>query len=478
MKPAPLVIGLIAFTLAPSALAAPTEAEVRSALEAATAYASSELSHRGGYLWWYAADGSEQAGEGAPVPETTVWVQPPGTPAVGMAYLRLYDVTGDERYLRLATQAAEALAWGQMVSGGWYAFIDFGEPSHRHLHYLREYEAGDTDTGKRWSLSTLDDDITQSALRLLLEVDDRLSGGHPAIHHALVTGMTALLSAQYPAGAWPQVFDGPVEPRPVLDAAVPDDWRDLPRIKEYWHLYTLNDAALETSVRTLLRAHDLHGDDAFQAAALRGGEFLLRAQLPDPHPVWAQQYDFQMRPAWARKFEMPAASSLESVGVMELLVDLWAETGDERYRDAAARALEWFPGSQLENGQWARFYELNTSQPIYFNREYEVTYDDSDLPTHYGFKFDLTDRLSAIEADLSRSLDELRAERGAGDAPSVSAAEVEAVLDALDDRGRWITMRTEHRGQPVDDPIPVIEMSVYVENLNLLAAYLEGLGQG
>ena len=34
-------------------------------------------------------------------------------------------------------------------------------------------------------------------------------------------------------------------------------------------------------------------------------------QMPDPQPGWAQQYDYDMRPMWARKFE-PAAITISA----------------------------------------------------------------------------------------------------------------------------------------------------------------------
>ena len=37
--------------------------------------------------------------------ETTVWVQPPGTPSIGMAFLDAYEATGDPTYLEAARRA-------------------------------------------------------------------------------------------------------------------------------------------------------------------------------------------------------------------------------------------------------------------------------------------------------------------------------------------------------------------------------------
>src|SRR5262245_36491738 len=87
-------------------------AQSRAALAKATGYIRS-ISAEGGYLWRYAADMSRRAGENVATP-TQVWVQPPGTPAAGMVFLRAYEVTHDARYLADARGVADALARGQL----------------------------------------------------------------------------------------------------------------------------------------------------------------------------------------------------------------------------------------------------------------------------------------------------------------------------------------------------------------------------
>ena len=77
--------------------------QVRAALEKATAFMCS-ISTEGGYLWRYSADLKERQGEGKATP-SQIWVQPPGTPSVGMAFLEAYAATKDERHL-VAAQAA------------------------------------------------------------------------------------------------------------------------------------------------------------------------------------------------------------------------------------------------------------------------------------------------------------------------------------------------------------------------------------
>ena len=66
--------------------------------------------------------------------------------------------------------------------------------------------------------------------------------------------------------------------------------------------YTLNDEAIPDTIVTLLEAAQHYGDSRYKAAAMKGGDFLLLAQMPEPQPAWAQQYNAQMQPAWARRF--------------------------------------------------------------------------------------------------------------------------------------------------------------------------------
>jgi hypothetical protein len=141
-----------------------------------------------------------------------------------------------------------------------------------------------------------------------------------------------------------------------------------------------------TIVRTLLEAYRLYGKQEFLKAARKGGDFLILAQMPDPQPAWAQQYNFQMEPAWARWFEPPAIVSAESVDVVQTLIELYLVTGDNRYLRPVPKALDWFKRSQLPNGLWARFYELKTNRPLYVNKRGELVYTPEDLREGYAFE--------------------------------------------------------------------------------------------
>lgn len=446
-------------------------AEARAAARRALEFATGSVACRGGYLWWYTADLSYREGEGPATP-TTVWVQEPGTPAVGLVWLRLFDLTGDAAYLDAATETGLCLAWGQLASGGWDYRVEFGLPLAGRYYYRRELDAGDREPGRRRNLSVLDDDTTQLALRFLLELNERLDGAEPTIARAVRHGLEALLAAQYPSGGWAQVFDRPADPAtPVLQARYPESWsRTPPRNHDYWRFYTLNDNTLRDCIETCLLAHRLTGEERFRAAALRGGEFLLRAQMPEPQPVWAQQYNFAMEPIWARRFEPPSVTAGESAGALRMLLELWLETGEERFRAPLPAALRWYRENQIAPHRWARFYELRTGRPLYFVKDtYELTYDDGNLPTHYSFQNDYASgTIRTIEETLARGREAtLKARQRAPNweqRRTERAGPAREAIAAQDARGRWIE----------DDRIKVDRL---LARLGDLADYLEADAQ-
>ena len=339
----------------------PSQAEA--ALQKAVAYFTTQISTNGGYLWWYTPDLTERAGEGAAA-DTQIWVQPPGTPSVGFALLHAYQKTEDARYLEAAKGTADALIWGQLACGGWDYRIDFSPEGSQRWYYHRDKETGVDGAGRR-NRATFDDNTTQSALRLLMAVD--LATGKAAKYHdAVVYGLVFMLESQFDNGAWPQRY-------PLAS-------------KGYSRWYTFNDNAMNDCIRVMLEAYQRYGDVAYLDSARRAGDFITDSQLPTPQAGWAQQYDHDMKPAWARKFEPPSVCPAVTAHNMRTLVDLYLATGESKYLDPIPAAVDWLNRSQISDNQWARFYELETNRPLYFNREYELVYTDDDMPTHYSFQ--------------------------------------------------------------------------------------------
>lgn len=451
--------------------AADLPAEVSQAMKRASLYYRDKLAVHGGYVYYYSLDLKQRWGEGKAGPDQ-IWVQPPGTPTVGMAFLKAYQATGDEFYLEAATDAALALVYGQLKSGGWTNSVEFNPQSK----LTAEYRNG---KGRGKNNSTLDDGISQSAILLLMRVDQAHQFRHPHIHQSVIIALDALLAAQYPVGAFPQVWTGPVPQVPPKQANFPQyDWRTEGRIKNYWDCYTLNDGLAGYVSTVLLEAYHIYEEDRFRQAVLKLGDFLIQAQLPPPQTAWAQQYNFEMQPIWARKFEPPAITGGETQDVIQTLMNIYRFSGDRKYLKPIPPALAYLRKSQLPDGQLARYYELQTNRPLYMTRngkKYSLTYDDSDLPRHYGWK------IESHLASLQREYNRLKSSKGrnpseAGEPPT--PAEVKTILQSLDPQNRWISVSTGERlvGQP---KFPVnsqyISSAVFSQNLERLSSYLQSV---
>jgi len=444
----------------------------------ATQFFRSEVATEGGYLWAYKPDFSYRQGEN-PASETTIWVQPPGTPSIGMVYLEAYEATGDTLFLNGAVNAARALVWGQLASGGWDYRIDFDPEESKRWHYRRDVLAGDKETGERRNRTTLDDNNSQSAFQLLMRVDKVLGFKDEAIHGAVMYGLDALLKAQYPNGAWPQRYEEfpNAADFPVKKARYPETWsREFPQ-KRYYTFYTFNDNSVADIMDMMIEAYRTYDDARYLEAAKRGGDFMILAQMPEPQPAWAQQYNLDMEPAWARRFEPPSVTGGESFGIMRALLDLYVATGDKQYLEPVPKALAWAKRSLLPNGQLARFYELKTNKPLYFTKDdYILTYDDSNMPTHYAFKVS-GNRIEGIERYYDRIMKEgreaiLAAQGQGGD---VDEAQVKEIVSALDDQGRWVGMgriqNPENRRGTIQ--AEVISCRTFYRNMQVLARYLK-----
>ena len=444
----------------------PTAAEVLTAMKRATQFLTDQVAVQGGYVYRVRADFSEREGEGTAT-ATEIWVQPPGSPSVGWAFLDAWESTSDPQFLQAARNCAAALMHGQLESGAWTDRVDFDPRGKRTGRYR---DGRGNPEGRNYS--TLDDDKSQSALRFLIRFDQLTGFRDAEVHDAVQYALEALLKAQFANGGFPQGWDGPVEPGPITTASFPDyDWRTEGRFKNYWDFETLNDGLAGTVTATLHLAAEVYSDQRFHESLLRFGDFLLRAQLPEPQPAWAQQYNHQLQPIWARKFEPPAIAGRESEDVIETLIQLYEWTGESRFLEPVPAALAWIRRSLLPDGQIARFYEMQTNRPLYFVRDsYELTYDDSQLPTHYSFR-------SRTKVDqLERRLNRARSGQSSISPRSLNSLrkEVPAVLAQLDDQGRWLS---DEKGRPTQEsgakPAAelFIESRTFCHHLSLLAEF-------
>lgn len=447
----------------------PDPAVITAAMKKAVTYAHTHLAREGGYASSYDKEGKIGEVEHAKSP-TIISIQPPGTTTMGLVMLRAYQATGDDLFLTAAKDAAKALLKCQLASGGWDSDFDFDPEKAKKYHLRSDLDAGDKEPGKRRNNTTLDDNKTESALLFLLEmVHEPACKDDAELKRCTKFAFDALLAAQAPIGAWPQQFSGPADPTaPVLKASYPETWsRTFPAIK-YTGFYTLNDDNLQQIARVLFRAYDLEKDERYLTALKKLGEFFLLAQMPEPQPVWAQQYDRDMHPVWARKFEPPSVTGYESLGAMEVLHQLWVLTGDDKYLRPLQPALSWYERSKLADGTHARFYELQTNKPLFFVKDtYELTYDSSNIPTHYSFTDLMQDNIDDFKKKLAKSREELQLNFAGPQTPKEwasrakgAASKAKKAAESLDSEGRWIK----------NDEIDCAE---FVKGMNAMTNYIE-----
>ncbi len=441
---AALLMTLLIVSVIGEPVGTPTLVEAaESTLKEAVQYFRGTISTNGGYLWTYSEDLKERAGE-SKATETQIWVQPPGTPSVGFAYLRAYEATGDDFYLEAAKAAADALVWGQLESGGWDYRIDFSDEGGRKWYYY--HDKGKVEPGKRRNTSTLDDNNSQSALGLIMAVHK--TTGDEKYLSAVEHGLAFMLESQFENGAWPQRY-------PLASSG-------------YSQWYTFNDNSINDCIKVMLDAYHIYSNDKYLESAELAGDFILASQLPEPQAGWAQQYDHDMKPASARWFEPAGVNGAATPRNIRTLIDLYLETGQEEYLKPIPAAIGWLERSRMEDGKWARFYELDTNRPLYVNMDREVVYEFVNIRPGYSWMANYASSAIRLYNEIKgMGREKYLAKRNA--APTDEALRerlagieslVQGVVSEQDAQGRWVS-----GGK--------ISCSTFIRNLQLLSDYIE-----
>jgi hypothetical protein len=409
-----------------------------------------------------------------------VLIQPPGTPTVGLAYLAAYEATGEADFLAAAKDAADCVVKGQIQSGGWRLKIDF-DPEKRKGNRYRTHP----EWKKASNWATFDDDATQAAIRLLMRVDQALQFREPSIHEAALFALQAIREASYPVRAWPQWFEGPVSQdvklHPIVQASFPDGpltpWPGYadPEWK-YTAFYTLNDSQQRTLIRTLLDAASIYKNAEYRTLAEEAGDFLMRAQLPEPQPGWAQQYNFKMQPDWGRKFEPPAICPQDTQDALWSLLDVFRATRNAKYLEPIPRALAYLKRSPRvtheDQSMFAMFYELRTNRILYINERYEVVHEPVDMITHYAMW--VPDETDAIASELARVQIQPKPDTTAAQStPPPTEEDVLNVIRALDSRGAWVQPGRLPGYGSSDSTRSIISSETFAKNVALLADFLK-----
>ncbi len=411
------------------------------------------LNTHGGYVYHVTPDQSLRWGEG-PKDSATIEVQPPGTPAVGQAFLRAYQVTGDEQALIAAKHAAKALIRGQNKYGGWEHTINFANVSHRRVSF--------------------DDDQTQSAISFLMALDREIDD--PDLSEAVDRAMAMMIRSQLGNGGWPHMF---------------------PEQGNYHDYATFNDGGINDCIRVMMEAHQIYpGDTAIEKSLRKAARFMMISQLPPPQPGWAQQYNEFLQPAWARTFEPPAVCPLVTVRNINTLIDLYLVLHERTLLDPIADALRWLREIRMENGLWGRFIEFGTNKTLYYDRLRIRVETMAELHperrTGYGYESDLAGPIQAAGQRYHKAVTLGHHGLMAEEHPQLTEQQatqrlqelygpVKEILDAQEPSGAWITRndrfkKTMPRGVRWNGQyltMDRISSAVFNQNVALLCEYLE-----
>jgi len=415
--------------------------QVRQTLDRSASFYRS-IATGGGYAGIYSLDLARRYGEALsdPARPMEIWVQPPGTPSVGQAFLRAYKLTGDKGYLTGARSAGRALAWGQCAEGGWAYKADLSLMTPDWEQALR-----------RSGRCTLDDCTTQGALDFLMSLDEVLD--EPWLTEAVELGLAYMLKSQFPNGAWPQCY---------------------PFRGRYADYYTFNDQVINDCIKVMLKAHQLYKRPEHLRSAEQGGDFIILSQLPEPQAGWAQQYSHDVKPAGARVYEPPAVCSQDTAWNIKTLVDLCVYTQNPKYLAPIPKAIRWLERSRLGPNTWARLYEIGSNRPIYVDSSGRIHYRLEDIQSDrkassYNWQgpFAVNVCIGYYEKVMRAGI---RQYQEAASAPPSAAGRrrkaqslrpaVEQAVRSLDGGGRWL--RND-----------MIHIADFVKNFNNLCEYLE-----
>ena len=310
--------------------------EVLAVTKKAAGFMSETVSTNGGYVFLYSEDLTQKWGE-IPARDTQIWVQPPGTPAVGMMFLKAYDATGDPIYLDYAEKNGRCIDLGT-TSCGRLAL------PHR-FRYDRNPEDGTMksprDAGDGRSICSITATVHSTITRHRRRQDFCLSC---TWQHWIRNTETLfskrwifVLEAQYPNGAWPQRY-------PLMFNHPHGEYAD------YTHYYTFNDDVISDNINLLIEAWGKLGNQAYRDAAYRAMEFYIISQLPNPQAGWAQQYTMDMKPGWGRSYEPDAVCPVQTLSNIQDLEKFYKITGDKRFLRPIPDAIDWLERSILKTG--------------------------------------------------------------------------------------------------------------------------------
>jgi PelA/Pel-15E family pectate lyase len=292
-----------------------------------------------------------------------------------------------------AGKLADIVLSFQAPSGGWskHTGYRFG-PRRPGMQWSSQYEPGRSPH----YLCTFDNRSTTEQLQFLANMWEATK--REDCKAGFVKGLDFILAAQYPNGGWPQVY--PLEGK-YHDAITFND-------DAMTHVLELVQAIGKNEPRFafLTEAERTKAADALSA----GIRCVLQAQVAQngKKTAWCAQHDpITLEPTGARDFEPATLSGLESSRVLKFLMTVspaspelvesiesgltWLErvkiTGMTNAKRDGRTVYE--PNAASTEVYWARFYDLETSKPVFPGRNGILysTFEEMAAKNDLGYDF-------------------------------------------------------------------------------------------
>jgi PelA/Pel-15E family pectate lyase len=285
-----------------------------------------------------------------------------------------------------AVRIADNVLLYQHDNGGWGKNIDMAR-------VLSDDDRAEIRATKDRVETLIDNGATHSQIRYLARV--RAATGQQRFAKGCRRGLEFLLAAQYDNGGWPMIY-------PIRHG--------------YYQHITFNDGAMIGVMRVLRdvsqgkRPFGFVDSDLRRRARLaidKGLQAILACQVVvDGRPTaWCAQHDeVDFHPQQARSYELPSLSGMESVGIVEYLMEI--DDPSPEVKRAIRSAVKWFDdvkitGLRIEYQRdskwprgydrvlvadpsarplWARFYEIGSNRPMFVSRDGVVHDHLADIP--------------------------------------------------------------------------------------------------
>ena len=270
---------------------------------------------------------------------------------------------------------AENLINYQNEDGGWPKNVDWTRKWNPGEYELEKIPTADN----AYYHSTLDNRSTYTQIEYLAQVYQQLPDQKYSA--SIKMGVDWLIKAQHPESGGFAGAD--VDAITYNDDVMTGTLRLLRQIAVGDELYSF----LDQDTR-----------DKALSAYEKGIDCILRTQIiiNGKLTAWGQQHDHQsLEPIWARDYEPPSITANESVGILVLLMEI--EDPAPEIKEAITAGCEWLASARISGikttwvpaepvmignyyseyekivepargySLWARFYDLQTQQPVFYD---------------------------------------------------------------------------------------------------------------